>query len=359
MDRASGRRGARFRLAEAHLIALTDAKDARTTDNNAAAMALAMGLAGRGGGVAVSRGELVEIGGGVRIPEIVQRAGARPVEVGITNRTRMADLGGPLRDGSARLVLRVHSVELRREGFVEAPDPVVPSELTHRCGALVVDDLGSGALLRTGRFGLDHEPLPAERLAVGTDLVTLSGDKLLGGPQAGLVVGRADGIARVRWGPFARAMRPDRTTLLALAATLGVYRAGRAVAEIPVWQIVASRPGDLHARPEAIAARLSEGARGGRSEAEVVAAMVSTVGGGSLAGEALPSWGLALGMRARVGGRSTDLLAHLRRGTPAVIGSVEDGRVLLDLWTVPPARRGPHRRGRRRDKRRRLQMRRP
>ncbi|MFI5254246.1 MAG: L-seryl-tRNA(Sec) selenium transferase, partial [Candidatus Limnocylindrales bacterium] len=221
LDGATGKRGARFRLAEEHLIALTGAEDALVTNNNAAAVALAVGLAGRRGGVAVSRGELVEIGGGVRIPEIVRRAGARLLEVGTTNRTRVADFEAPLADGSARLALRVHPSNFVQEGFVEAPDPVALAELAHRHGALVVDDLGSGALLPTERFGLAHEPMPPERLAVGSDIVTFSGDKLVGGPQAGLVVGRADLIARIRRVPFARAMRPDKTTLAALAATLG------------------------------------------------------------------------------------------------------------------------------------------
>ena len=251
LDRVSGRRGARFRLAEEHLIALTGAEDALVTNNNAAAVALAVGLAGRRGGVAVSRGELVEIGGGVRIPEIVRRAGARLIEVGTTNRTRVADFEAALTDGSARLVLRVHPSNFVQEGFVEAPDPLALAELAHRHGALVIDDLGSGALLPTERFGLAHEPMPSERLAAGSDIVTFSGDKLVGGPQAGLVVGRADLIARIRRDPFARAMRPDKTTLAALAATLGLYRAGRAEAEIPVWQMLAQRPDDLRARADA------------------------------------------------------------------------------------------------------------
>lgn len=330
MDRASGRRGARFRLAEEHLIALTGAEDALITNNNAAAVALAVGLAGRGRGIAVSRGELVEIGGGVRIPEIVRRAGGRLIEVGTTNRTRVADYEGPLQDGSARMVLRVHPSNFRQEGFVEAPDPVALAALAHAHGALLVDDLGSGALLPTERFGLAHEPMPAERLADGADLVTFSGDKLLGGPQAGLVVGRADLIARIRRDPLARAMRPDKTTLAALAATLGLYRAGRAVVEIPVWQMIARQPADLEARAWAIAASLS-GPGGALVE---VIEMASTVGGGSLPGETLPSWGLALSD----GKRLEALLARLRRSDPAVIGRIADDRVLLDLRTVPPSR---------------------
>ena len=232
LDRATGRRGRRYREAEDHLVALTGAEDALIVTNNAAAVALAVGLAGRGG-VAVSRGELVEIGGGVRIPEIVRRAGAKLVEVGTTNRTRAADFEAVLADGRARLVLRVHPSNFAQSGFVEAPDAPALAEAAHRHGALVVDDLGSGALLDTAAFGLAHEPMPRERLADGADLVTFSGDKLVGGPQAGFVVGRADLVARLRKDPLARAMRPDKVVLAAVAATLALYRAGVAAPRDP------------------------------------------------------------------------------------------------------------------------------
>ncbi len=325
LERASGRRGSRYRVAEEHLIALTGSEDAFVTNNNAAALALAVGLAGRGG-VIVSRGELVEIGGGVRIPDIVRRAGAKLIEVGTTNRTRVDDFAPPLADGRARLVLRVHPSNFRQEGFVESPDPTALAELAHAHGAVVIDDLGSGALLATEAFGLAHEPTPTERLAAGADLVTFSGDKLVGGPQAGLVVGRADLVARLRKDPLARATRPDKVTLAAVAATLGLYLGGLAVREIPVWRMIAARPDDLRARAEALLARLDDPTVDAHPFA-----MASTVGGGSLPGETLPSWGLSLG------GRSADaLLARLRRGTPAVVGRIEADRVLIDLRTVDP-----------------------
>ncbi len=325
MDRGSGRRGARSRVAEEHLIALTGADDALVTNNNAAALALAVGLAGRGG-VIVSRGELVEIGGGVRIPDIVRRAGARLIEVGTTNRSRAADFAEPLEAGRARVILRVHPSNFRQDGFVESPEPTALAELAHVHGAIVVDDLGSGALLPTERFGLAHEPTPAERLAAGADIVTFSGDKLVGGPQAGLVVGRADLVARLRKDPLARATRPDKVTLAAVAATLGLYRAGLAVREIPVWRMIAARPDDLHARAEALIARLDD-----PGAAIHAVALAATIGGGSLPGETLPSWGLALEARSADG-----LLARLRRGEPAVVGRIDDGRVLIDLRTVDP-----------------------
>src|SRR5262245_9304165 len=327
LDRESGRRGARFRQAEEHLIALTGAEDAYVTNNNAAAVGLAVGLAGRGRGVAVSRGELVEIGGGVRIPEIIRRAGAKLVEVGTTNRTRVADFAAPLEDGRATVVLRVHPSNFRQEGFTEAPDAAALAQLAHGHGAIVVDDLGSGALLPTERYGLAHEPLPSERLAAGADIVTFSGDKLVGGPQAGLVVGRADLVARIRRDPLARAMRPDKATLAAVAATLALYRAGRAEAEIPVWRMISAPAGELQARADRLAAGF-----GGSVEALQTEA---TVGGGSLPGETLPSFGVAIG-----GGRAENVLASLRHGRPSVVGRIDAGRVILDLRTVEPERDG-------------------
>jgi len=323
LDRDSGRRGVRFRDAEDHLVALTGAEDALVTNNNAAAVALAVGLAGRGGGVVVGRGELVEIGGGVRIPEIIRRAGAKLIEVGTTNRTRAADFEPPLAEGRGRLVLRVHPSNFRQEGFTETPDPSALADLAHRHGAIVVDDLGSGALLPTERYGLAHEPTPTERLAAGADLVTFSGDKLVGGPQAGLIVGRAELVAKIRRDPLARAMRPDKVTLAAVAATLALYRAGRAESEVPVWRMIAAMPEALRERASAIAKLVGDRA--------VVVATDATVGGCSLPGETLPSFGIALS------GRSADrLLAALRRGSPPVVGRIDDGRAILDLRTVDP-----------------------
>jgi L-seryl-tRNA(Ser) seleniumtransferase len=322
LDRATGRRGARARVGEDHLVALTGAEDALVTNNNAAALALAVGLADRGG-VVVSRGELVEIGGGVRIPEVIRRAGARLIEVGTTNRTRTADFEGPLAEGRARAILRVHPSNFAMTGFTEAPDPAAVADLAHRHDAIVIDDLGSGALIDTAAYGLVHEPMPSERLAAGSDVVTFSGDKLVGGPQAGLVVGRADLVGRMRRDPLARAMRPDKTTLAAVALTLGLYRAGRASTEIPVWRMIATPVDDLRARATSLAEGLGD-------RVDVVD-LRSTVGGGSLPGETLPSTGLAL-----TGGSATKLLAALRHGTPAVIGRIDDDRVVIDLRTVPP-----------------------
>jgi L-seryl-tRNA(Ser) seleniumtransferase len=322
LDRETGRRGRRYRAAEEALVALTGAEDALVTNNNAAAVALAVGLAGRGGGVAVSRGELIEIGGGVRIPEIVRRAGARLVEVGTTNRTRASDFDAAIVEGRAKVLLRVHRSNFRLEGFTEDPDAAELAALAHANGVIVVDDLGGGALLDTARFGLAHEPMPGERLAAGADVVTFSGDKLVGGPQAGLIVGRGDLVARLRKDPLARAMRPDKVTVAAVAATLALYQAGRAVVAIPIWRQIAMPRDELERRAKAMAERL---------HARVVA-LESTVGGGSLPGETLRSFGLALD------GPADRLLAALRRGSPCVVGRIADGSVVLDLRTVEPDR---------------------
>ncbi len=328
LDRQSGRRGARFRAVEDHLVALTGADDALIVTNNAAAIALAVGLAGRGGGVAVSRGELVEIGGGVRIPEILRRAGVRLIEVGTTNRTRVEDFEAVLASPrpKIRAILRVHPSNFVQSGFVESPNSRELAAAARRYEAIVIDDLGSGALLPTEQVGLVHEPIPRERLAAGADLVTFSGDKLIGGPQAGLIVGRGDLIAKLRRDPLARAMRPDKTILAAMAATLALYRAGRAMAEIPVWQMLAAPVDGIRRRAEALVDALPGGS------AEVVE-LASTVGGGSLPGATLPSFGLAL--QAPSGRAATDLLATLRAGEPCLVGRIEHDGVVLDLRTVP------------------------
>jgi L-seryl-tRNA(Ser) seleniumtransferase len=341
MDRGTGQRGARFRAAEHHLIALTGAEDGLVTNNNAAAVALALAAAvgsaasaagqatgtRRSKGVAVARGELIEIGGGVRIPDIIRRAGLRLIEVGTTNRTRIADYREVLESGIARAILRVHPSNFRMEGFVEEADRTELATVAHELGAGVVDDLGSGALLDTAAFGLAHEPTPIERLASGADLVCFSGDKLVGGPQSGLVVGRSDLIARIRKDPLARAMRPDKVTLAAVAATLGLFRAGLATTEIPVWRAIAASEEVLRSRAETLAGKL---ARLGHTP--VVLPLEATVGGGSLPGETLPSWGLAL-----PGPRAPETLRRLRVGSPAIIGRIDDDAVVLDLRTVEPS----------------------
>ncbi|HUQ44960.1 MAG TPA: L-seryl-tRNA(Sec) selenium transferase, partial [Candidatus Limnocylindria bacterium] len=329
LDADTGRRGRRFRAVEDEVVALTGAEDALVTNNNAAAVALAVGLAGRDG-VAVSRGELVEIGGGVRIPEIVRRAGARLVEVGTTNRTRVPDFEAALADGRAKVVLRVHPSNFSQSGFVEAPDAAELARVAHERGAIVIDDLGSGALLDTERFGLAHEPTPRERLEAGADLVTFSGDKLVGGPQAGIIAGRAELVAKLRKDPLARAMRPDKVILAALAATLRVYRAGLAEQEIPIWRQIAAPADGIEARAQRLATALVQA--GGAGVSIDVVAVESTIGGGSLPGQTIDSRAV------RIAGASPErLLAALRSARPAVVGRILDDAVVFDLRTVEPS----------------------
>jgi L-seryl-tRNA(Ser) seleniumtransferase len=323
LDEVTGRRGPRFRAAESHLAALTGAEAGLVVTNAAAALLLAVGLAGRRGAVVVSRGELVEIGGGVRIPEVVARAGARLVEVGTTNRTRAADFEAPLAEGRAKVVLRVHPSNFTLAGFAEAADLAGVAAIAHRHGAVVIDDLGSGALLDTSAFGLAHEPTPAERLAAGADLVVFSGDKLVGGPQAGLIAGRAELIAKLRRDPLARAIRPDKAILAGVAATLGLYRAGRAISDVPVWRAIARTPDELRERAAAIVAAAGEHAH--------VVALESAVGGGSLPGQVLASAGV--GVRVLSPDRAA---AALRRGPNRVFARIEGDELVCDLRTVEP-----------------------
>ena len=327
LDETTGRRGARYRAAENHLIALTGAEDALVVTNNAAGLALAVGLAGRRGAVVVSRGELVEIGGGVRIPDVIARAGVRLIEVGTTNRTRAADYEAPLAEGHARVVLRVHPSNFAISGFTETADLAAVAAIAHRHEAIVIDDLGSGALLDTAAFGLAHEPTPTERLAAGADLVLFSGDKLVGGPQAGLIVGRSDLVARLRRDPFARAVRPDKAILAAVAATLAVYRGGRAITDIPVWQMIALEADALQARAEWIVGIARSAA--GRTDLAVVS-LESPVGGGSLPGQVLASFGVAIPVKS-----ASRALATLRRGPDRILARIVDDRVVFDLRTVP------------------------
>ncbi|MEI7745286.1 MAG: L-seryl-tRNA(Sec) selenium transferase, partial [Chloroflexota bacterium] len=281
----------------------------------------------RGAGIAVSRGELVEIGGGVRIPEMVARAGARLVEVGTTNRTRAADFEAALADGRASCVLRVHPSNFSMAGFTESADLAEVAAAAHRHGAPVIDDLGSGALLDTAALGLAHEPTPSERLAAGADVVLFSGDKLVGGPQAGLIVGRADLVARMRRDPLARAVRPDKAILAGVAATLGLYRAGRAALEIPVWRTMAASAEELRERALVVAAAAVEA--GAATESVRVVPLESPVGGGSLPGQVLASFGVAVAAAS-----ASRAAAALRRGPDRILARVEADEVVFDLRTV-------------------------
>jgi L-seryl-tRNA(Ser) seleniumtransferase len=305
-DLEEGARGSRQDHVAPLLRELTGAESALVVNNNAAAVLLAVAALAEGRDVLVSRGELVEIGDGFRIPDVLARSGARLVEVGTTNRTRLEDYERALGERTA-LILRVHQSNFRIVGFTDSPDPVPLARLAEKHGVLLVDDLGSGVLPDIG-----DEPTVAGSLAAGAHLVTFSGDKLLGGPQAGIAVGRADLVERLRKHPLHRALRADKLTLAALEGTLALYRSGR---DTPVLRMLREPAEAVRARAE----RLAE-LTGGRVEQTVARA-----GGGSLPTTDLESFACAL---------EEALAEPLRRSDPPVIGIVRDGVLLLDCRTL-------------------------
>ncbi|MBC8098158.1 MAG: L-seryl-tRNA(Sec) selenium transferase [Armatimonadetes bacterium] len=323
-DLETGKRGTRLLHAGALLAQLTGAEAALVVNNNAAATVLMLAALARRKQVIVSRGELVEIGGGFRVPDIMRQSGARLVEVGTTNRTRAADYERAITPETA-LLMRVHSSNFKQIGFTEsAPLPAL-AEIAHRHGIYLVDDIGSGALLPTDAFGLDPEPTVQASLAAGVDLVAFSGDKLLGGPQAGILVGKRVLIDQLKRYPLARAVRADKLCLAALCATLDHYRKGEALTHIPVWQMIARSLAELHATAQRWAAALPlyDGVT-----VDVVQS-TSTVGGGSLPGATLPTWVL----RVRVA-HPDAFTARLRAVQTPVIARIEDDAVLFDPRTV-------------------------
>lgn len=324
-DLASGQRGSRYVHAVDLLCRLTGAEDALVVNNNAAAVLLCLMALASGREVIISRGQLVEIGGGFRIPDILRTSGARLVEVGATNRTHRSDYEEAIGPATA-LLLRVHSSNFRQIGFT-AEVPLADLVALGRAHDLpVVDDLGSGTLLDTGAFGLAHEPRVQESVQAGATVVTFSGDKLLGGPQAGLIVGKKQAVARLRSHPLTRALRVDKIAVAGLAATLTHYLTGEAVRAIPIWRMIAARPDDLAARSRAWAGQLA--ARGFVTE---VRAGESTVGGGSLPEETLPTSLLTLSKLP-----ADALSTRLRLGQPSVVARIVDDALCFDPRTVLP-----------------------
>ena len=319
-DLESGGRGSRYVHAEHWLCELTGAEAALVVNNNAAALVLALSALAKGGEVILSRGQLVEIGGGFRVPEILQQSGATLVEVGTTNRTRIRDYEAAISEATA-LLMRVHASNFKQIGFTESASLVDLVQLAHENDIDVLDDLGSGTLLDTTPYGLAHEPTVGESIEAGADLVSFSGDKLLGGPQAGILVGRAELITMLKRHPLARAVRADKLCYAALNATLDHYRRGEAAEHIPVWRMIARDPDDIHATAQ----------RWARGTGGTVVAGESAVGGGSLPGATLPTSLLALEMDA-----PTETAARLRHGTLPLIARIAEGRLLLDPRTVLP-----------------------
>ena len=318
-----GQRGSRYVHAEELLRHLTGAGGGLLVNNNAGAVLLVLSTLARAKEVIISRGQLIEIGGGFRIPEVMAQSGARLVEVGTTNRTRVEDYEEAIEEETA-LLMHVHHSNFRMLGFTQQATLSELVELARHHGLLTVEDLGSGALLDTAPFGLSHEPTVQESIAQGADLVCFSGDKLLGGPQAGIIVGRADLIASLRRHPLTRALRVDKTTIAGIQATLLHYLKQEATEKIPVWRMISLGLEEIQKRAEAWAEKVKKLG----VEAEVTPGL-STVGGGSLPGETLPTKLVALQVA------SPDLLSYrLRTGEPALVGRIEEDRFILDPRTV-------------------------
>jgi L-seryl-tRNA(Ser) seleniumtransferase len=319
-----GARGSRYVHCVALLRELTGAEDALVVNNNAAALVLVLNTLAMGRSVVISRGELVEIGGSFRIPEIMEKSGARLVEVGTTNRTHAADYERALTDDVAAVV-KVHRSNFAMEGFVAEVDARALAALVAPRGIPLVHDLGSGLLIRLDDIGLTGEPTAADAVRAGAALVTMSGDKLLGGPQAGIIVGSTELVKRVRENPLTRALRVDKITLAALEATLALYRdPATALREVPVLAMLGSAITELRARARALRDRL-----GSDANAEIVDS-VASVGGGAFPNIGIPSVAIAVSRDPQ------QLEERLRLGDPSVIARIAANRLLIDLRAIQP-----------------------
>jgi L-seryl-tRNA(Ser) seleniumtransferase len=323
----AGERGSRHSHVAELLCELTGAEAALVTNNNAAAVLLALSTLAMGHEVVISRGQLVEIGGGFRVPDVMRQSGCQLVEVGTTNRTRIGDYEAALSERTA-LLLRVHPSNFVITGFTESTPLNALVELAHQHGLLVMDDLGSGCLLASEHYGLAHEPMPQESIAAGADVVCFSGDKLLGGPQVGIIAGKQDVLARIAKHPLMRAVRIDKMTLAALEATLRHYQRHEAQTHIPIWRMISASTEKLAHRASNWATQLQAhgiSARLQRGE--------STIGGGSLPGETLPTMLLALDA-AHIPIPLEDLAKRLRLRRIPIITRILRDTLLLDPRTV-------------------------
>jgi L-seryl-tRNA(Ser) seleniumtransferase len=330
-DLQTGKRGRRGARAETLLAELTGAEEALIVNNCAAAAVLVLTSLCEGGEAVVSRGELVEIGGDFRVPDVMARSGAELVEVGTTNRTKISDYKNALGENT-RMIVRVHPSNYRIIGFTSVPGVAELAELAHSRGLLLYEDAGSGALVDLSRFGLTDEPLISESIASGADVVTFSGDKLLGSVQSGLIVGRSEVLARIRKHPLYRAFRPGKMVYAALEATLEAFMRGTEFEEIPVLKMLADSRQEIEVRTNSAVEELRErlGGLSGLTVETVSAA--SVVGGGSAPG-ARPGT-VAISIRhERVS--ANEIEEKLRNFEPPVIGRIDEDAVLLDLRTVP------------------------
>ncbi|SFM51840.1 L-seryl-tRNA(Sec) selenium transferase [Thermodesulforhabdus norvegica] len=336
-DLAGGKRGSRYVHAESLIAEITGAEGALVVNNNAAAVFLVLNTLAQGREVIVSRGELVEIGGSFRMPDVMAKSGAVLKEVGCTNRTHLRDYEGAISENTA-MILKVHKSNYRIVGFTKEVSTAEIAELAHRKGLLAVEDMGSGCFIDLSRFGLRDEPVVQTELAEGMDLVTFSGDKLLGGPQAGIIVGKKELVEKCKKNPMTRAFRVDKLTLAALEATLRLYLdEATAIKNIPTLRMIATPLHELEERARKLAGLLTEaissaedGASGERYFIGVEPT-VSRVGGGSLPEQDLPSW--AVSVRCSSASRIEKLL---RSNKPPIIVRVENDALLMDVRTLLP-----------------------
>lgn len=320
-DLQSGLRGSRSIHVENLIQLLTGAEAALVVNNNAAAVVLVLTALARRRRVVISRTQLVEIGGGFRVPEVMKQSGARLIEVGTTNRVHARDYIEALDENTA-LLMRAHHSNFKIIGFFSEPSIQELVSIAHERNIVVMDDIGSGALLDTARFGLAHEPMVQESLSAGVDIVCFSGDKLLGGPQAGIIVGRADLLKKIKKHPLARALRADKLCLAGLSATISHYLKDEAEREIPIWQMISKPIEEIRSTAERWQTELGTGS---------VIEGESTVGGGSLPGETMLTWLLALQVR-----QPNFFLAKLRLLNPPIVARVYQDRVVFDPRTVMP-----------------------
>ena len=320
-DLGKGGRGKRDVHASDLLARLTGGESALVVNNNAAAVLLALSALAKGKKVAISRSQLVEIGGGFRIPDVMKQSGAKLLEVGTTNRTRLADFEQAIAEGASMLLV-AHQSNFKIIGFTEEPVLEDLARLAHQHDLPLMVDLGSGAILDTAKYGLAHETTVQETLAKGADLVCFSSDKLLGGPQAGIIIGRSDLLAKIRRHPLYRAIRADKLCLAALSATLDQILKGKAEQAIPLYQMLSRSIESLQAQVQKWIDRLQAGS---------VVEGFSTIGGGSLPGETLPTCLLALKVKS-----PAKLAATLRGANPPIIARVQEDLLLLDPRTVLP-----------------------
>jgi L-seryl-tRNA(Ser) seleniumtransferase len=318
-DVQTGRRGSRLVHAESILQRLTGAESALVVNNNASAVLLVLSALANRKRVVISRTQLVEIGGGFRVPDVMKQSGAKLVEVGTTNRVRLSDYKEALEEPTA-LVMRAHRSNFKIVGFTEEPELKEIVDVAHRAHVIVVDDLGSGALLDTVNFGLAHEPTVQESLFAGVDLVCFSGDKLLGGPQAGIILGKKNLIDKIKKHPLARAVRADKMSLAGLTATLLHYLKDEAEREIPIWKMISLTLDQVKNRAESWRATLGKG--------EVIKSE-STVGGGSLPEECIATYVFTLKLKS-----PDKFMKKLRECHPPIIARVENDTILLDPRTV-------------------------